>query len=346
MHWIKNKSKILIFLFQYKTLIELISKSNICKLIVFSGFVVMVGQASNFFCTNKFPLFFVYQFAFLIILYISYYSIYYFNNFWKTFDVQTAFDVHIMAMRNYFKIKRTENINWLYPFSVSTCVLIVIHILYGQTPLNIFMRIYCYSALYVIVFICTVGYTQYIIFIRLLIKLSKTNLPIEIYDKILPYNTIWVNTLSDTAYKGSCMFFIVGLLYIILFYVFSFTPYFGIKLEPPLHLCGIILFWIAIIIFIVLAFPCYFVISIKSLDKIVEKLKLQRKRNLQTEMLYSYNNTILKQLYINILISLDSTPNSPKKPLISSVISAGIGLINFLASAQACFSLFQMIKGI
>lgn len=45
-------------------------------------------------------------------------------------------------------------------------------------------------------------------------------------------------------------------------------------------------------------------------------------------------------------MNLDNTPNFPEKPLISRIISAGKGIINFLASTQACFSLIQMIKGI
>lgn len=153
-------------------------------------------------------------------------------------------------------------------------------------------------------------------------------------------------TLSDTAYKGSSMFFVVGLLYITLFYGFSFTSAFNVDLGINLHLLLLTLFWIALIAFIVVAFPCFLLLSLKCINQIVLRLKIQRENDLRKEISILNNNTLLKQLYISILMNLDNTPNFPEKPLISRIISLGIGIINFLASTQACFSLIQMIKGI
>ena len=161
-----------------------------------------------------------------------------------------------------------------------------------------------------------------------------------------PYNTIWIKTLSNTAYKGSSMFFVVGLLYISLFYVFSFTSIFGVDLSINLHLVLITLFWVALIVFIVIAFPCFLLLSLKCINQIIVQLKLQQENDIRKEISILNNNILLKQLYINVLMNLDRTPNFPEKPLISSIISTGIGIINFFASTQACFSLIQMIKGI
>lgn len=346
MNWIKNKFNNCRLLFQYKKLLISIGDSNFRRLIKFTFFIVFVGQIGNVCADNKFPLFFIYQAAFLGILLLSYYSIFYFEKFWREFELQTASDIWILSIRNYFKRKRYYNGNWLYPFIVATFVLTAVHILYRNACLDLFMRIYCYSTLYIIVFICTIGYTQYVMFIRLIIKIYKYESPIDCYDRVLPYNTIWIKALSDTAYKGSSMFFVVGLLYISLFYGFSFTSIFGIDLNIKLHLLLITLFWIALIVFIVIAFPCYLLLSLKYINQIVVRLKIQQENDIRKEISILDNNTLLKQLYINILMNLDSTPNSPEKPLINSIITTGIGIINFLASAQACFSLIQMIKGI
>ena len=177
-------------------------------------------------------------------------------------------------------------------------------------------------------------------------KIYKNDLPIDCYDRVLPYNTIWIKMLSNTAYKGSCMFFVVGLLYISLFYVFSFTSLFGVDLSINLHLILITLFWVTLIVFIVIAFPCFLFFSLKCINQIIVQLKIQQENDIRKEINILNNNILLKQLYINVLMNLDRTPNFPEKPLISSVISTGVGIINFLASTQACFSLVQMIKGI
>ena len=71
MNWIKNNYR---RLFQYETLIVSIGNSNFRKLIKFTFFIVLVGQIGNLCANNKFPLFFIYQSAFLGILLLSYYS--------------------------------------------------------------------------------------------------------------------------------------------------------------------------------------------------------------------------------------------------------------------------------
>ena len=346
MNWIKDKFRKCKLLFQYKKLLISIGNSNFRKLMQITLLIVLIGQVGNLCAHDKFPLFFIYQTAFLGILLLSYYSIFYFERFWRKFELETASDVCIFSIRNYLKRKRYRNSNWLYPFIVATSVLIVVHLLYKNAYLDLFMRIYCYCALYIIVFICTIGYTQYVMFIRLIMKIYKNDLPIVCYDRVLPYNTIWIKTLSNTAYKGSSMFFVVGLLYISLFYVFSFTSIFGVDLSINLHLVLITLFWVALIVFIVIAFPCFLLLSLKCINQIIVQLKLQQEKDIRKEISILNNNILLKQLYINVLMNLDRTPNFPEKPLISSIISTGIGIINFFASTQACFSLIQMIKGI
>lgn len=346
MIWIKDKFRKCKLLFQYKKLLISIGNSNFRKLMQITLLIVLIGQVGNLCAHDKFPLFLIYQSAFLGILLLSYYSIFYFERFWRKFELETASDICIFSIRNYLKRKRYCNSNWLYPFIVATSVLIVVHMLYKNAYLDLFMRIYCYCTLYIIVFICTIGYTQYVMFIRLIMKIYKNDLPIVCYDRVLPYNTIWIKTLSNTAYKGSSMFFVVGLLYISLFYVFSFTSFFGVDLSINLHLVLITLFWVALIVFIVIAFPCFLLFSLKCINQIIVQLKSQQENDIRKEISILNNNILLKQLYINVLMNLDRTPNFPEKPLISSIISTGIGIINFLASTQACFSLIQMIKGI
>ena len=83
MNWIKNNYR---RLFQYETLIVSIGNSNFRKLIKFTFFIVLVGQIGNLCANNKFPLFFIYQSAFLGILLLSYYSLFYFEKFWQKFE--------------------------------------------------------------------------------------------------------------------------------------------------------------------------------------------------------------------------------------------------------------------
>ena len=108
MNWIKNNYR---RLFQYETLIVSIGNSNFRKLIKFTFFIVLVGQIGNLCANNKFPLFFIYQSAFLGILLLSYYSLFYFEKFWQKFELQTASDIWIFSIRNYLKRKKYCNRN-------------------------------------------------------------------------------------------------------------------------------------------------------------------------------------------------------------------------------------------
>lgn len=342
MRGIKHCFSIIENLFQYKAMITQIKKSNFQKLLIFSLIVVAVGQVGNIIAINRFPAFSLYQLTFLIILYIAYYSIYFFNNKLEKFDILTAGEESLVGIRFFTKVRRLNNINWLCSFSISSIILLVIHILFHNYALDDFMRIYCYSALFVIVFISTMGYTQFIVSVQLVIKVANNQAIIKNYDKILPYNTEWVKMLSDMVYKGSSMFFLVGLFYILLFYGFCFTGLFYVDVKS--HWVLITLFWISIIIFIVVAFPLLLGLSVLSINKLVSRLKNQRKNNLILELSHLQNNILLKYLYMNTLISLDNTPNRPDKPVLINLASIGIGIINFLASIQACLSLIQIMQ--
>lgn len=329
---------------QYKVMIDQIQKSNFRKLLLFSLLIVFIGQLGNIVAINKFPAFTIYQMFFLTILYIVYYSIYFFNCKLAEFDALTAGEENLIGPRFYCKSRRLNNINWLYSSAISLIILVIIAFLLQDYVLDVFMRIYCYSALFVIVFLSTIGYTQFVTSVYLILKISNTPGTLKKYNKMLPYNTEWVKTLSDMAYKGSSMFFFVGLFYILLFYGFCFSGLFNIDMGVTTQLVLIISFWIGIIIFIVVAFPLLLSLSILSINNIVLRLKNQRAKNIQLELRHFQDDILLKYLHMNILISLDNTPNSPEKPILSSIASVGIGAINFFASVQACLSLLNVIQ--
>ena len=256
----------------YKKLLIAIGDSKIVKLACITFIFVMAGQLGDLCATEKFPLFSIYQDTLLSIVFFSFYSIFLFERFWQKFKSQTASCDTASAIWDDIEKKRYSNFNWVYPFIVATLVLASVHVLYGSTRLDLFMRIYCYAGLYVTVFISTIGYTQYVMFIKLLWDVSKSNLPMEYSDAGYSSDTEWIEGMRNVSYKGACLFLIVGPLYILLFYVFSYTGIFGVDLSAPFCRPAAILIWVVLIVFVIIAFPCYLAISVSRIKKTVTKM--------------------------------------------------------------------------
>lgn len=65
-----------------------------------------------------------------------------------------------------FEKKRLSNINFLYPTVASVAVVADVAVLIRDIQLDWYVRLYCCTALFAIVFICVIGYTQYVTLIR------------------------------------------------------------------------------------------------------------------------------------------------------------------------------------
>lgn len=328
---------------QYRNIKNIINKKNSRIGFIISIIIVVIGQIVNFMTNNKFPAFTFYQSCFYIILLTSYYSICFFDEQEEKFKVDTAADTTLLLIRIKSEQRTYKNTNWGICILVPMIILIIICKLLKDANIGLGILIYCYISLGVIITVCVIGYLRYLHCVMMLIDLSKTSTNIRFYDEYLPYNTNWLVTLAQTVNTGNLMFFIVGLLYVILFYGFSIYGLFPINLQLKENQILVILFWVAIIAFIIIGFPLFHVLSQYSLAKLVSKLKSQRKKQLITEMKILNNYILLKQLYANTIMNLDQTPSQPKRSLISTLVSAVIGIINFIASVEACMSLFHAI---
>lgn len=140
------------------------------------------------------------------------------------------------------------------------------------------------------------------------------------------------------------MFFTVGLIYILLFYVYSLTNIYAVNLNNTVSLIFVSCSWCILILGVVCTFPLTTLSSCLDIKKIVKKLKMQRFDNLKKEQERIKDNR-LKIAYDSVMILLSTTPDYPAKHMASYLFSYSIGFINFVASLQACYSLFSLVIG-
>lgn len=329
---------------KFENVIKFFSDKSVVGFLLFSIIVLIIGQSANIFAKNKFPFFTLYQLCLYIILIITFYSICFFEKKQNQFNTESAGDTLLFLIRLKTQKEKKAYKNTIFLFLIPTIIVFNVGILLNDFKLDIFMKIYCYIALWVIVAVSVCGYLSYWYCIKLAFYISKTSKHINIYNEYLPYNTNWLNTLSNMLYIGNFMFFVVGLLYVILFYSFSINNIFKINYEVILNQIIIIFFWCAIIFFIVICFPAYYLISKYFLKKIVTKLKQQKENTLMMLMGSLTHTPLIKQIYANVLMTLDSTPEHPSKPIFSVVVTIIIEIINLSASIDACIELFNIVK--
>lgn len=311
--------------------------------------LILICISCNYSSIHKLPMIWVLIAGFVIIIYLDIYSIKQTQKFFDDIGLAMAGDNALLLVRTKLEKRTYSNLNWLIILIPPMFILpVVIYLI--KCPLGLPIKIFAYTALYIIIALCLIGYMQYVNLIRMAHDCSKETAQISVYNKSRPHKTDWVVKLASLTNKQSNMFFLVGADFIALLYLITFTDYYAVHMDEIFSKTAVLYLWTIIALAIVIMFPVFSLCSylcIKNLiSKLVEKeinecniiqtfTRERKKRTSQLELLQTINQ-------IKVLI-LEMTPKYPQKPFVVYAISYIIAVINFAATVQAAISLVEYI---
>lgn len=328
---------------RFENFLELIGKLDLRYPVSIAVFIVLVGLVVNYLAKQKLPFFIIFQMILLFTLYAAYYSIrkiIRFNCAGSNFQINSAGEPEILVMRIQYERIAKSNANYILPIIFGGSISLITSNIFSM-QIDPILRIYCFSALGVILAVCAIGFSQYFFFVYFLIQLAKKAGKIRQFDTALPAKTNWLIDLANMANWYSTMYFLVGFSYIMLFYTFSFSPAFGMLNSPPNVQYRLYFLWAIIIVVIIVGFPITTILGLFALRTITVQLKSHQETNLRRQR--EYISDIPTQTAIDsLLILLDNTPTIPQKPIIGYIGSFVISAINLFASIQAVIQLIPV----
>lgn len=325
----------------YSKLLLFIEKCSlgICAITVIV--IVLSGLLLNYLGREKFPLFAFYQGVLLANLWLSFLSARKNMITNRKLDILMSSDLALALHRITYKTKRESNINYLVPITLASCIVLLIKNIIILKIDEVF-QIYCYVALWTIVFVSTVGYTQYMRFIAFVARISKSKDLISNYNHTLPSETEWLMEISGIASTYSMLFFVVGGLFIYLFYNFTFSGSQTIELYHDAYFALFLTFWVALILGIAVAFPVFSILTSVLIRNIVKKLKKQRIDEL-TRLKDLSKSVADKNSYDSLIILINKTSSYPENFWFRYCISYVVGILNVGASAIATIQFINIL---
>lgn len=312
-------------------------------------FLVIVCLSCNYSSSHRLPMIGVLIAGFVIIVYLDIYSI---KQTYKFLDnIKKAMAGDRILMLAYAKLEKrmNSNYNWLIISTAPAFILpVVIYII--KCPLGLAIKIFAYTALYIIIALCLIGYMQYVNLIRLTHDCSKEAGHISIYDRFRPHKTNWIVKLASLTNKQSNLFFLVGAGFIALLYLITFTDYYAVRMDEGFSQTSVFYLWAIVTLAIVIMFPIFSLCSyfcIKNLiSKLVEK-EINECNSIQKiaakNKKVQRNSELLQTLNQIKILLLEKTPEYPQKPFLAYAASFIIAAINFAATIQAAISLVDYI---
>ena len=311
--------------------------------------LVLVCLYCNCVSSHKLPMIGVLVAGFIVIVYFDIYSIKQTYKFFNNIGTAMAGDNTLLLARTQLEKRMYSNLNWLLIIIAPAFILpIVIYII--RCPLGLPIKIFAYTALYIIIALCLIGYTQYVNLIRLAHDCKKNADQISIYDHTRPHKTEWVVKLASLTNKQSNMFFLVGDGFIALLYLITFTDYYAVRMDETFSKAGVFYLWAIVILAIVIMFPIFSLCSYFCIKNLIAKLvdKEIRECNSIQNMAASSRK---KQRHLELLqtlsqikiLMLEKAPEYPQKPFVAYAASYIIAAINFAATVQAAISLVEYI---
>lgn len=320
----------------FKNLLKLIGKLDLRYPSFITILIVLIGILLNHLSKERLPHFLIFQAMLLFTLCAAYRSIKKIVKFDATgssFQSHSAGEQEILIERAKYERIARSNYNYILPIIFGGSISLIASNIFSM-QIDFILRIYCFSALAVILTICAIGFFQYFFFIHFLIRLSKKAKKIMQFDTALPAKTHWLVDLANMANWYSTMYFLVGFVYILLFYDFSFSPAFGM-LNLPFNERHLLYFLWGIIIFvIIIGFPVTTILGLLALRTITVRLKLHQETKLRHQRA-TVSDVSLQMSIDSLLILLNNTPTIPQKPAIGYIGSFIISTINLFASIQA-----------
>ena len=236
--------------------------------------------------------------------------------------------------------------NWIPVFIVPTLILpAVIYII--QYPLGLPIKIFAYTALYFIISLCVISYSEYVYLVRFTYNLYGQATHIQKYDRDRPHKTKWISELANITNKQSNYFFITGTNFILLLVLITFSGKYDVSLENTSSLIFVGYLWLLIVIGIVLMFTVFSLCSYFFIKLLIDRLS-KKSIGIYETLCTVYGNDDRKQRYkeleilteIKILL-LEQTPSYPYKPLSRYAVSCVVGVLNFAATLESIGSLYD-----
>lgn len=333
----------------FEKLIKLIADISYKTYHVIMFILVLVCLHCNCISSHKLPMIEVLVAGFVVIVYFDIYSIKQTYKFFNNIRTAMAGDHTLLLARTRLEKRMYSNLNWLFILIAPAFILpVVIYII--KCPLGLPIKIFAYTALYIIIALCLIGYMQYVNLIRLAYNCSKEAEQISIYDHTRPHKTEWVVKLASLTNKQSNMFFLVGAGFIALLYLITFTDYYAVCMDELFSKAGVFYLWAIVILAIVIMFPVFSLCSYFCIKNLITKLvnrEIRECNNIQNMAARSRKKQkhleLLQALNQIKILMLEKTPAYPKKPFVAYAISYIIAAINFAATVQAAISLVKYI---
>lgn len=312
--------------------------------------LILVCLYCNCISSHKLPMIEVLIASFVVIVYFDIYSIKQTYKFFSHIGTAMMGDNTLLLARMQLEKRMYSNLNWLPIIIVPAFILpVVIYII--KCPLGLPIKIFAYTALYIIIALCLIGYMQYVNLIRMAHDCQKKADQISNYDHTRPHKTDWVVMLASLTNKQSNMFFIVGAGFIALLYLITFTHYYGVRMDEIFSKAGVLYLWAIVVLAIVIMFPIFSLCSYFFIKNLISKLvdkEIREYSNIQNMAVGSRK----KQRYLELLqtlsqirvLMLEKTPEYPEKPFVAYAASYIIAAINFAATVQAALSLVEYIR--
>lgn len=311
--------------------------------------LVLVCLYCNCVSSHKLPMIGVLVAGFIVIVYFDIYSIKQTYKFFNNIGTAMAGDNTLLLERTQLEKRMYSNLNWLLIIIAPAFILpIVIYII--RCPLGLPIKIFAYTALYIIIALCLIGYTQYVNLIRLAHDCKKNADQISIYDHTRPHKTEWVVKLASLTNKQSNMFFLVGDGFIALLYLITFTDYYAVRMDETFSKAGVFYLWAIVILAIVIMFPIFSLCSYFCIKNLIAKLvdkEIRECNSIQNMAARSRKKQrhleLLQTLSQIKILMLEKAPEYPQKPFVAYAASYIIAAINFAATVQAAISLVEYI---
>lgn len=301
-------------------------------------FTVIVVNAAN---RPSLPLFPLFLLLFYTAIALSYYSLYMNEKANLELDKTLQGERTLVAKKTRHLRDRFSGANY-FPHILSLYVFLLPLCYSGST--NQVVIWVCFSALFVIVNVSIMGYTQYIHFLRFVHSIASEKKPITKYDEDNPNGTPWLVSIAKNNQKYSVMFFVVGMCYIVLFFIYSQSGLF-----PQKSCAGSILViqaaWMILVFGIVVVFPITSIIAVYDIKRIANRLKEQELSKLKNRREH-LNDEAHKATFTSIIVVLSNTPEYPIKILLSSLFSGAIEAINVAAALISIVPVYQSVSAL
>ncbi len=333
----------------FEKVIELIANIPYKVYHVIMFLLISVCINCNCFSIHKLPMIGVLIAGFVVIIYFDIYSIKQTYEFFNNIGTAIAGDNILLLARTRLEKRMYSNLNWLIILIAPAFILpVVIYII--KCPLGLPIKIFAYTALYIIIALCLIGYMQYVNLIRFAHDCSKDANQISIYDHTRPHKTEWVVKLAALTNKQSNMFFLVGSGFIALLYLITLTDYYAVHMDEIFSKAGVFYLWAIVTLAIVVMFPIFSLCSYFGIKNLITKLvdkEIRECNSIQNMAARSRKKQrhleLLRTLSQIKVLMLEKAPEYPQKPFVAYAASYIIAAINFAATVQAAISLVEYI---